>query len=295
MDEHHGWTNSSLTPYRIWNNRRPTDTDYATDQVFESMSWPLRRDEGIQLRDEQVTMPQSIIGDIYDVIVTCDRGLEAGALDGYRVIWLVGDTRLNPKWVERLRKFVQDGGTLVANVEQARGVLPEDLLGAKLSGQWVAATRTKCAADDEMLASSEFDYEKVVPSTAKALAMTESGDPLITQNPVGNAGGQVILTTPRWMMTRDGWALPLQPHLLLHVASGLLPVRVSGNVEFCVNRTAKGWLVGLMNNRGVYKHPHGQAIVDHTEDAPVEVYYNGKLHTHTTVAAGDVQLVEIAQ
>ncbi len=143
------------------------------------------------------------------------------------------------------------------------------------------------------MASSEFEFEKIEPTTAKIIATSGSGAPLITENSVGK--GHVILTTPRWMMTRDGWAVPLQPHLALHVASGLLPVSVRGNVEYTINKTAKGWLVGLLNNRGVHKMAHAQAVVRHEEDADVEVFYRGNPYSRLTVQAGDVKLVEIQE
>jgi hypothetical protein len=291
MDERHGWTNNALVPYRIHDNLPPAEADFATDQHFESLSWPLRRDMSNILRDEQVMMPQSIIGDTYDVIITADAGIHA--LNHYRVVWLVGDTRLRSNWVAALKKFVEAGGTLVANVEQARGVLGEDLLGAKLTGQRATASMAKCALEGEPLDSTSFDYEKVTLVTAEPIVTTHTNDPVVTQNAIGK--GQVILTTPRWMMSRDGWALPLQPHLLLHVNSGLLPVEVRGNVGYTINRNDKGWLVGLMNRRGVHKHPHGQAVVDPTEDAAVEVYFNGRPHTSTTLTAGDIQIIQIDQ
>lgn len=291
MDKAHGWVNWSLTPYRIWNNTLPQEADYAVDQHFESLSWPIRQDEAKVENDEQAMMPHSIIGDTYDVIVTADA--HADAVDNYRVVWPVGDTRLNKVWLAKLKKFVEQGGTLVASVEQARGVFDDKFLGAKLTGQRGEDTIAKCALDDETLTSSEFEFEKVEPTTAKVLATSGSGAPLITENSVGK--GRVLLTTTRWMMTRDGWAVPLQPHLALHVSSGLLPVTVRGNVEYTINKTAKGWLVGLMNNRGVHKMAHAQAVVRRDEDAEVEILYHGRVHSHLTVQGGDVKLVEIQE
>lgn len=291
MDTAHGWTNSSLTPYRIWNNLLPQQGDYAVDQHFESLSWPVRRDEMLIHNDEQAQMPHSIIGDIYDVLFTSDTHMDA--VDNYRVVWLVGDTRLKPNWVAKLRQFVLNGGTLITNVEQARNVFDTATLGATLTGKFDSDTVAKCGLENEMLRSSEFDYELVTPTTAKVITASGKGAPLITQNSIGK--GQVILTTPRWMMTRDGWALPLQPHLALHVASGLLPVAVGGNVEYTINRTANGWLVGLMNNRGVYKMAHAQAVVNRDEVAPVEISHKGKLFKQLVVQPGAVELVPVPE
>ncbi|MBI4027100.1 MAG: hypothetical protein HY360_19095 [Verrucomicrobia bacterium] len=289
MNKAHGWCNYSLTPYRIWNNLLPEDADYAVDQHFESLSWPIRQDMALVENDEQMMMPHGIIGDTYDVLVTADTHTEA--VDPYRVVWLVGDTRLNKTWVEKLKTYVERGGTLVANVEQARDVFDEKFLGAKLTGQKAEARTAKCALDGESLESSEFEFEKLALTSAKVLATSEGGEPLVVENGVGK--GRVLLTAPRWMMTRDGWAVPLLPHVALHVASGLLPVEVRGNVEYCVNKTKDGWLVGLMNNRGVHKMAHAQAVVRRDENAPVEVFYRGKSHSRVVIDPGDVKLIEI--
>src|ERR1043166_380185 len=165
MDRAHGWVNYSLTPYRIWNNTLPKEADYAIDQHFESLSWPYRQDAAKVENDEQMMMAQSIIGDIYDVLVTADAHTDA--VDNYRVVWLVGDTRLNKAWAAKLETFAKQGGALVANVEQVRGVFGDKFLGAKLTGQRGEDTVAKCALDGETLSSSEFEFEKVEPSTAK--------------------------------------------------------------------------------------------------------------------------------
>src|SRR5439155_22357196 len=102
----------------------------------------------------QAMMPHSIIGDIYDVLVTAE--VHADAVDNYRVVWLVGDTRLNKTWAAKLKGYVDRGGTLIANVEQARGVFDETVLGVKLTGQRAEDTVAKCTVDDETLVSSEF-------------------------------------------------------------------------------------------------------------------------------------------
>src|SRR5207249_446714 len=143
MNKVHGWTNYSLTPYRIFNNLAPDDSDDSVDQHFESLNWPLRRDMTLVENDEQVLMPQCIIGDIYDVLTTNETTLDP--LENYRVVWLVGDTQLTPDWVAKLERFVAAGGTLVANVEQARGVLNEKLLGVKLTGKTAEDAVTRCS------------------------------------------------------------------------------------------------------------------------------------------------------
>jgi hypothetical protein len=50
--------------------------------------------------------------------------------------------------------------------------------------------------------------------------------------------------------------------MLTHVFTGVSPVRVSGDVEYLINRNDKGWVVTLFNNNGVNKPQQGMATVD---------------------------------
>jgi hypothetical protein len=38
-----------------------------------------------------------------------------------------------------------------------------------------------------------------------------------------------------------------------HLCAEYLPVRVSGNIQYTLNRTRTGWLIGLFNNEGATK------------------------------------------
>ena len=46
-------------------------------------------------------------------------------------------------------------------------------------------------------------------------------------------------------------------HLLAHLASEATPVRVKGDVEYLINRTARGWVVTLFNDNGVLTETPG--------------------------------------
>jgi hypothetical protein len=55
---------------------------------------------------------------------------------------------------------------------------------------------------------------------------------------------------------------PFAAHLLAHVFADAAPVKVVGDVEYLINRTAHGWVVTLLNNNGVFKPQQGMAQVD---------------------------------
>jgi len=53
------------------------------------------------------------------------------------------------------------------------------------------------------------------------------------------------------------------------------PVRVRGEVQYLLNRTARGWIVTLINNRGVYKPQQGLARIERDEAADVSINLRG--------------------
>src|SRR5262249_6802755 len=136
--------------------------------------------------------------------------------------------------------------------------------------------------------------------------------PLVTRNAVGK--GAVILTLVPRLLGQDERAHPLTPWLLNGLMDGLMPVSVrrgddkplEGELSYQVNRTPTGYLVLLMNTRGVDKTQHGVARVDRRKyaDALIRVGEGVKSARELTgpralkaekgeirlrVAAGDVQ------
>jgi hypothetical protein len=69
---------------------------------------------------------------------------------------------------------------------------------------------------------------------------------------------------------------PVAAHLLAHLAADVVPVEVAGDVQHLVNRTERGWVVTLINNRGVYKPQQGMAQVDRAASVEVEISLKGK-------------------
>jgi len=64
------------------------------------------------------------------------------------------------------------------------------------------------------------------------------------------------------LLGEDERMTPLAAHLLTHVFADAAPVKVSGDVEYLINRTANSWVVTLLNSNGVFKTQQGMAQVD---------------------------------
>jgi hypothetical protein len=59
------------------------------------------------------------------------------------------------------------------------------------------------------------------------------------------------------------------------LAADATPVHVEGDVEYLVNRTARGWVVTLFNDNGVFKPQQGMAQVDASAVASVRMSLRG--------------------
>ena len=122
-----------------------------------------------------------------------------------------------------------------------------------------------------------FEVAQVQRQGAKVLAWAEGKLPLITRHAVGK--GAVIVTLVPRLLGQDERAHPALPWLMNGLTDRLLPVEVrradgkhlSGEVMYQVNRTRDGYLVLLVNNRGVDKTQNGVARVDRRQLVDVVV------------------------
>ena len=109
---------------------------------------------------------------------------------------------------------------------------------------------------------------------------------------------------------------PLSGLIMRYVAQDVMPVTVQGDVEWIVNKLdGGGWVVQILNNRGIIKPQHGFLPTDYTQaqtvtiraalaarpgaewmaGEPVSWTMNGPIATtKITVPAGAVRMIEIA-
>src|SRR5207237_9604349 len=85
-------------------------------------------------------------------------------------------------------------------------------------------------------------------------------DARVTSRALGR--GRVIFCALPDFLGEDERITPFAAHMLAHLFSNATPLRVSGDVEYLINRTEHGWIVTLFNNRGVLKPQQGLAQVD---------------------------------
>jgi len=267
LDRAHGWEKYDYAGMHIWERQALERSDRMVDGFFNVTYYPFPRNEGKPADDLGVCWPNGYFGDVFDVLVTSPTRMDV--IKSYPVLFCVGDTRLDAKWAAALKDYVNGGGTLVINAEQVVPGLDEAFLGATLGKGTKEASSVTCQPDGEVLASTVFPYREATPTSAKVVAATDKGDPIAMVNRVGK--GSVILTTPSYLLGYDLQPTPYMARLLLHVTSGLLPVRVRGNCEHYVNLHPKGYVVVLSNNEGITKLSHSAATMDASKVSDVEL------------------------
>jgi hypothetical protein len=238
--------------------------DLELRELFNVAWHPSAVVEGESAAPDRQSLPSGVFGNIFDVLV--DRPARARAIFNYPVVWAAGDVDLSGKWPGLLEEYVTSGGTLVVNIEAARK-LPAKLLGLAPLGKSAVAESWKPEGGAARPAVP-FEVALVGRKGADVLAWAGEDQPLITRLAVGK--GAVIVTLAPRMLGQDERAHPALGHLMNGLTDGLLPVEVrrpdgspvEGEILYQVNRTKDGYLVLLVNNRGVDKTPNGVARVD---------------------------------
>jgi hypothetical protein len=236
----------------------------------------------------------------------------ADAINSYRAIVAGGSIEWSRAWAQRLTDYIRKGGVVVLNSAQTKG-LSADLLGVRLLGTKGEAHNARCLAPDEPaqdLSGQIFRYDRVATSGSEVLIAVPSGDPLVTVNKLGR--GRLVFVALPDLLGEDERLAPFAAHLLAHVFAEATPVAVTGDVEYLINRTERGWLVTLINNNGVFKPPQGMAQVDRqavvtatitlrgqaiqlarewTDDKKLEVGKQGNVTI--SIAPGGIAIVEV--
>jgi hypothetical protein len=216
--------------------------------------------EGQPAAPDIQSLPSGVYGNIFDVLV--DRPNRAKAVFHYPVVWAAGDVDLAGPWQAVLEDYVRRGGTLVVNIQAGRS-LPPALLGVRPTGKIQTAETWSPAGGDEQ-PTTPYEVAEVELAGASVLAWARAQVPLITRHRVG--AGAVIMTLVPHLIGQDERAHPALPFLMNGVTAGLLPVEVvtagQGEILYQLNKTKDGYLVLLMNNRGVDKTQSGVARVD---------------------------------
>jgi hypothetical protein len=265
LDPAHGF---EMTDYPHW----PFEVsqidrgDRALRELFGVAYYPGLVVEGEPAIADRQPFVAGVFGDIFDVLTAADvqssKSKIQSLLPSYRAVVAGGRIEWSAEWIQRLNDYVRNGGTLVINAAQNKNV-PEQFSGVRLTNATAEADSARCLAPNEEtqdLSGQMFRYEKVELKGSTALVSAPNGDPLVTVNKVGK--GNVVFTALPDLLGEDERITPFAAHLLAHVFADAVPLQITGDVEYLINRTANGWVVTMLNNNGVFKTQQGMAQVD---------------------------------
>ena len=274
LDPAHGF---EMTDYPHW----PFEVsqidrgDRALRELFGVAYYPGLVVEGEPAMADRQTFTSGVFGDIFDVLTAADtrnpRSRVQTLLPTYRAVVVGGRIEWSNEWIQRLNDYVRNGGTLVLNAAQIKN-LPEQFLGVRLLNDTGEAHNARCLAPGEEaqdLHGQIYRYERVELKGATSLINVPGGDPLVTVNKIGK--GSVVFAAAPDLLGEDERITPFAAHMLAHVFADATPLKVTGDVEYLINRTASGWIVTLLNNNGVYKTQQGMAQVDRSAYVTVTI------------------------
>ena len=239
----------------------------------------------------------SPFGDFVDVLVP-DAGQPtdrlAAVLDHYSMAILMGTYRKGEVDVAALESFARKGGELIVSSDYVEeGIVPESLAGVCFEGCVASgqALRNTAGETVERLNGAYSLAKAVRQAESVSVALSdENGTPVAFSRPIG-AGRVVTLTPKRGLpsayvdlvgkpdsarevekLIRGGRGeLGLIRHLLRAAQDRFVPVRVEGDVFWGLSRTATGWFLWFMNNKGVAKYAGEPAEFDLSKTAEVNV------------------------
>lgn len=265
LDPAHGF---EMTDYPHW----PFEVsqidrgDRALRELFGVAYYPGLVVEGEPAIADRQPFVSGVFGDIFDVLTAADvqgsRSKIESLLPTYRAVVVGGRIEWSAEWIQRLTNYVRNGGTVVINAAQTKNV-PEQFSGVRLTNVTAEASSGLCllnASEEQDLSGQIFRYEKVEPKNAGVFMRAHNGDPLVTLNKIGS-GSVFFLAVPD-LLGVDERMTPVAAHMLAHIFKDASPLKVTGDVEYLINRTANGWVVTLLNNNGVFKTQQGMAQVD---------------------------------
>jgi len=208
-------------------------------------------------------------------------------LPSYGLVIVGGRIEWSSEWIQRLDDYVRNGGAIVINAAQIKK-LPEQFLGVRLLNTTGETDEARKLRPNETINGQMFRYEKVELKGAVTLIAAPNGDPLVTLNRLGT-GSVTFIAVPD-LLGEDERMTPFVADLLAMFVRNAVPVQVTGDVEYLVNRTANSWIVTMLNNNGVFKTQQGMAQVDRSAYVTATIGLSGEQIKSATEWTSDAPL-----
>ena len=212
-------------------------------------------------------------GDLYDILRldTPHGPLPLNLLSNYKVLFLVGEHRLDAAAVIRLQEYVSKGGTLIVNAAQMQNL---DAAFTGVSKGKTAIFNSMRDMNGKELRSANFTASVLKLQGATPLYMAKND----CIGAVHNFGrGKVITIGAHWLLANGQikednevrkTLLPLAADLMEKLLPGLTPFKLEGDgvkehLAWQVNRKGDNWVMAIYHNGGI------------SEASACHPYYNG--------------------
>lgn len=209
------------------------------------------------------TYVNGIFGDIFDVIVVAPQKTQIAAT--YPLLIAAGEINLSEEWGKILEDDIERGSTLVVCANQLSGpgvaslALPQVGPESEASNfDWV---------DGKAVDSNVFRVQSPSAKGGQVLAVTHDGQPIVVSYQRGK--GKLIYVAVPMGLGIDRRPVPMLALLMERLSDPLMPIRVAGDVEWTLNSLNGGWVIALINNRGINKPQHGVNPTDLREEQTV--------------------------
>lgn len=274
VDYAHGWEPAPFWPNAFNNAHEQPDRFLHGDheQMLQEYFWtafhPIGPESQKPMTGTNEVYVPGVFGDVFDCIFAYPDVQRWMTIDTYPVVIAAGEIELTQSEGQRLAKYVQDGGTLVVADGHLSGPgLAELKLPAV--GEQAESDGYRWLGDATIHPSPRYRYRPIMAPDAKIVARTSNNHAICAAFDRGQ--GRLIYLSVPYGMSISRQAVPLVPRLLAHLTRGLMPIEVEGQVEWLVNRTANGWLVGLFNPAGQPKPQQGIMPTDYRENRTVKI------------------------
>ena len=274
LDQYCGYTGYREQMPCPWNGLKPALPDWEIVLFFESlfpghmeivftpesMLPPRNEKYNTHAHPERLSVPTPY-SEGYDALLS-DVPLDV--LRSYPVVICLGEHEFLPQTVDRLIEYVRHGGRLCLTYQQAAQLglkAPQD----PAAKDGIAFYRLKRTGKVDLYGLRPDE----VPAKIDPSRWTRWGQ-LVVYHPEEETAESL---RARHEATR---LLPYEERfirdtklLLSRLCAEYLPVEISGNIQYTVNRTRRGWLIGLFNNEGATKTHITPVVIDPSKNQTV--------------------------
>ena len=269
---------------KAWGFCPYTLADNMVDGVFFTIAPGFDRRERLS-KGYEANLHNSRFAFMYDVLVPDAPQKDAdfaAAISKYPAAILVGEYRPSPELARRLADYVRGGGTLYLSASQLDIGLSPDVTGVRRTGRmFTFSGEFTDVRGARHPSEGEYDCDGLeLRKAAEPFLKDGEGTVLAASFKFGK--GRFVTLAPQWLVPKmnmkDGNHAVHQTRtgkrrfaffdfILSELQERLFPVKVAGQAQFGLNRTANGWWFWCLNNSGIRKFADVPQEIDHSFDS----------------------------